>query len=312
MSFGGIFYNDSNQILISDAFKNLHFIRKLTSVYDTVRSTTYGGGSYIWEYRTNLDNGVKPIPFFDLSSSDFRGITAIRDLSGGDWEIEVIGSGSTAPNLYIFSEARGAPDTQQYGMIVKTSSGETTFDSRKNPLAVVAGVNANPPSDPLNGFDYTLAAKFAGSAGSNAESITFTPDNESLTNVSTPANSIAFYPSLAQAHKQQTSRVDEEECDGFDKLNICISKRYYVWISGYWAFYRAGIRRHSATQLAVGWIPVANGSWQYEASQGGVQFGPINITFDSDSNEQGLWPYSNETINLVNSTGIIADRANYA
>jgi hypothetical protein len=90
MSQGFLALNNGNQVLVSSDTRNLHFIGKAALV--NVKNEFYThGGSRIFVYR--ISSPVPVVPFFTMPTYNFYGITAIRDIGGSTWEIEVLMSG---------------------------------------------------------------------------------------------------------------------------------------------------------------------------------------------------------------------------
>ena len=101
MSYGLEATNSSGQVLISSEFKNLHFKEKKTSpTYTDINSNGLFGGVKLMRYRFSLSE--TPVPFFHVPSGNSCAITAVRSVSSGVWDIEVLTDGVN-PEIYIFA-----------------------------------------------------------------------------------------------------------------------------------------------------------------------------------------------------------------
>ena len=163
MAYGFEAKNDSGKVIINDTIENLHFIGKATRGSS---STGYGDfpnysgsndtldGRCIWTYTVTCSG--TPVAF--IKPADYARWHAIikQSVSSTTWTFEVMISGtstSNPPEVYCFVNANNVPSSSDtHGMIVFKSDGSTkTFDSRKQPLAIIGGGNAVSPSDPTNG-----------------------------------------------------------------------------------------------------------------------------------------------------------------
>jgi hypothetical protein len=306
MSHGFLATNANNQVLVSSDTRNLHFIGKpgvnqVRNTFDT------HGGCRIFTYLIN--SAVPVVPFFTMPTSDLYGITAIRNVGGNTWEIEVLRSGtSTAlPELYVFADPRAVSPSESHGMLVYRDDGTPSFDSRLRPLAITGGLSVVPPQNPKPVLPFGLDPKNCLSSVDDAGAV-FAPDQFSTYSTAIPSSKPMFsYASIAQAQRDATYSISERECDGGSFKGNCIGvERDYYWNSTYWAFYRGAIRGITGG-LQAGWVTVAYGcNWTYlkESTLIGIGTG-------GDSGSGGAWPYSNETLNLTSSPIIFADASRY-
>jgi len=302
MTYGFLAVNDSNQVLISSDTRNLHLVQKIGS--PTFIDYTNGGygGMNILRYRTTC--AVTPVPFFTAPGGNYVAVSRVTDIGSGQWDIEIIQSGSSGlyPEVYVFADPRGSTATDTYGMIVYRDDGTAAFDSRKLPLAITGGLNVTHPSNPRPSFPYSLSARYCGSDSSGF----FPPTEYNTYSTSLPAKPMFFYPSLAQAEREAQFHDSETNCLGSDKFGICITRTVYDWNSWYWAFYRGGIAADS-NEVRAGWITVEYGChWNYNQDDS-----LIGIGTGGDSGGGGTWPYSNETLNLSAAAVIIGDASRY-
>lgn len=304
MSWGFLAVNQNNQVLVSSDTRNLHFVGKAT-LQETVKSVNSYGGIRQWKFRIN--SAVTPMPFFTMPSEDYYGVSAIRNVSTGVWEIEVIRSGTTdsIPEVYVFADPRAVtPTDTKYGMAVYLADGTRAFDSRLRPLVVSGGISVAPPSNPRTAVIPELNAKNCKADANTA----LAPDNQNTyTLTGGGGKPIYFFPTLAQAEREAQFSTTERDCTGFDAYGTCIgygAKK--TWKSTYWAFYRGGIKR-VGTYLYCGWIVVEYGCrWTYQEDD---SF--LGIGIGGDSGKGGTWPYSNETLNLAPVAVITADGSKY-
>lgn len=307
MSQGFLAVNNNNQVLISQDTRNLHFVGKAT-MYNTVNSFTDYGGLRQITFRITCK--VAPVPFFTMPTTDFYGVTAIRQIDSSTWEIELIisGTSSLVPEVYVFADPRafGSSRDSNYGLVVYASDGTPAFDSRLSPLVVAGGLSVTHPSNPKPVFSYGLDPRFCGSSSSSSGPL-FAPDQYNSYSVSVPSKPMYFFPSLAQSEREASYSADETKCDGASVKGNCIgAERNHHFVSTYWAFYRGGIR-YTGSSLDAGWIVVAWGcNW---TEQTDTNFTGIGTGGSSGSG--GSWPYSNETINLSAASVIIGNASIY-
>lgn len=308
MSWGFLALNNAGQVLVSSETRNLHFVGKATLNRVIKQFDGYGG---LRQWAFWIDCEVTPVPFFSMPTEDYYGVVAVRQISvysdRKTWEIEVIRSGtsSTIPEIFVFSDPRGASASgTNYGMQVLLDDGTPSFDSRLNPLVITGGANVAPPSNPLISGPGWLTAK-------NCEgdsSTTMGPDNHNTYTLNAPGSKpIFFYPSIAQAEREFAFHEYEDACDGFNAYGSCIGvSRAHDWDSSYWAFYRSGIR-YVGGYLFCGWVTAEFGcNWKYRRKTT-----LIGIGIGGDSGRGGVWPYSNETLNLTPTAVIAANGARY-
>ena len=304
MTHGFVAYNNNNQVLVSSDTKNLHFVGK-ASFYNTIKSTNGYGGIRHWSFRIACN--VTPMPFFSMPTEDYYGIAAVRQVSAGLWEIEIIRSGTSdiKPEVYVFADPAGVTTrSTNYGAVVYNDSGEVAFDSRLRPLCVTGGVFVNPPSNPLLGSPGNLSSQYC---QSNPQA-SMGSDNRNTFSISEGSSKpIYFYPSIAQAEREFGYSYTSRECTGFDLYGFCLGYQdKYTWNSYYWAFYRSGIKRVGG-YMFCGWIAVQYGChWDYK-DKGSF----IGIGVGTDSSAGGSWPYSNQTINLQLTAVITAEGLRY-
>lgn len=320
MSYGLLVTNDNNQVLVSSDTRNLHFMGKYQN--PTVDSATdfYGG---MRRFRFRVTCNVTPVPFFTMPTSDYYGITGIRNVSGDQWDIEMLrsGTGNTYPELYVFADPRGKAAPAGFGMQVFNSDGSVGFDSRLQPLAVTGGGFVAHPSNPRPSFPYGMSAKNCGSMGQTAGDF-FVPTESNaydfnLTSIG--AKPIYHFCSLAQAEREAMFYTSEDDCLGVDAYGTCFGYGTdYQWWSWYWCFYRGGIKptsflrwyqwsTYTSYGVTAGWIPCYFGChWNYQKdnSLAGIGVG-------GDGGASGTWPYANETINLSSPTVLMADGSRY-
>lgn len=304
MSWGFTATNKSGQVLASSETRNLHFIGQAT-FHAQVRYINAYGGIRRWTFRIAC-NAV-PMPFFTMPTQDYYAVSAVREISPGSWEIEVIRSGYSdlIPEVFVFADPRGVtrgPDTN-YGVRIMRDDGTPSFDSRLSPLTVTGGLAVVPPSNPRAAGPGYLNPDYC----STDASPSLAPDTKNI--YSLPAlygTAMMFYPSIAQAQRQFEVTRSWQECTGVE-YGVCIgySEVYRTW-SVYWAFYRSGIKR-IGTELHCGWIAVEYGcNWYYKK---GSSF--LGIDTGGNSGSGGSWPYSNETLNLTPTAVITANADRY-
>jgi len=318
MTHGLLVTNNSNQVLVSSDTRNLHFIGKYTEpTLDT--STDYYGGMRRFRYRVTCN--VTPVPFFTMPTNDYYGITGIRSVGNGEWDVEMLRSGTSAgyPELYVFSDPRGKTPAAAFGMQVFNSDGTVSFDSRMKPLAISGGLSVTHPSNPRPTFPYSLSSDNCNSMGADAGGFFEPTENNSFDVAPPPSKPMYHFSSLAQAEREASYHRSEQDCLGVDGYGTCWGYGTEEnWTSWYWCFYRGGIKKSSRTRfynwssysqdtILAGWIPCYFGChWTYskDTSLAGIGIG-------GDGGASGSWPYANETINLSSATVLIADASRY-
>lgn len=319
MTHGLLITNNNNQVLVSSDTRNLHFIGKYTSpTLDA--STDFYGGMRRFTYRVTCN--VTPVPFFTMPTEDFYGITGIRNVSGDQWDIEMLRSGTGAgyPELYVFSDPRGKTPPSGFGMQVLASDGTPAFDSRLKPLAISGGTAVTHPSNPRPTFPYGMNAKYCGDLGATAGTF-FEPTESNVFELggALPSKPMYHFCSMAQAEREAMFYQSDDDCLGVDAYGACFGYGTdYQWWSYYWCFYRGGIKRTDLAQwyqwnltwvpgIEAGWIPCYFGChWNYEKdnSLAGIGVG-------GSGGAEGTWPYANETINLSSATVLIGNASRY-
>lgn len=305
MTWGFQATNTSGQVLVSSETRNLHFIGKARLDRIIKQFDGYGG---LRHYAFRIACNVTPVPFFTMPTADFYGVASVRGVSAGVWEIEIIRSGTSAniPEVYVFADPRGTTARNtNYGMLVLRDDGTPSFDSRLSPLVVTGGTSVAPPSNPLATAPGSMEAKYC---GSTVASSNFRPTNFNQYSLNPNSNKpMFFFSSVAQAQRDARFSASRRLCIGVSAYGNCIGYgEEEFWNSTYWGFYRAGIR-YSGGILSCGWVCLEYGcNWTYEQ---GSQF--LGIGLGDDSGTGGVWPYSNETLNLAPSGVITANALRY-
>jgi hypothetical protein len=307
MSFGFLALNNNNEVLISSDTKNLHFLQKMASpTTESFTSNDYGGMRR-WIYSFSNVNTV-PVPFFSVPTPDYYAISRVEDKGSNNWDVEIIRSGTSTstPEVYLFAPPTAGSPSGNYGMVVFSADGSSSFDSRLKPLAITGGRSVSHPTNPRTSYSSSgLDAKLCPTNASG----TFAPTEfNSYTINGQPTKPIFSFFSLAQSEREVTVQEQLTECDGLGSNQYgCVGfERTYYWTSKYWAFYRGGIRWNNGN-LRAGWVVVEKGcNWTYYKDS---TF--LGIGTGGDSGTGGDWPYTNETINTTSNSFIIANGANY-
>lgn len=163
--FGFLAKNNGGEVLIDSSAKNLFFLSKAT--YSKVSAfNPYAGGSRRLLY--TISSPKTPLPFFSGLSGKYVAVTRITFVSGSNWEIELLVSGSATatdkPDVYVFIEYDDVLSPYgNWGMRVYNDTSGITFDSRLNPLIVKTTLTGvSPPSSPYTTPDTSPpAATFA-------------------------------------------------------------------------------------------------------------------------------------------------------
>ena len=307
MSYGFEATNSSGQVLISSEFKNLHFKEKKTSpTFTDLNSNGLFGGVKVMRYRFYLSE--TPVPFFHVPSLSRCAVTAVRSVSPGVWDIEVLTDGAN-PEIYIFATSAVTSSGDTHGVQVFNSSNQVTFDSRAAPLIVTGLYSVSPPPRPkINSYLSSGLSSNQCSTGVGTYHSRFTPDYAKSYSADINYKPLFFFASNAQAHRQIHVSTSETVCDGISVKGNCVGfERDYYYDSYYWAFYRNVIFWEFNWRVASAWTVASWGcNWEYETDSSAFGIGT-----GGSSSSGGAWPYTNETINTFNNTIIMGNASFY-
>lgn len=296
---GVLVVNNNNQVLISSDTRNLHFVGK-GSFIGYNRAFNEAGGLRQMVFR--VYSSVTPVPFFTMPTGDFYGISAVRNVGGTAWDIEISRSGANDVicECYCFADPRAVTATETHGMVVYRDDGTPSFDSRLRPLAVTGGGTVYP-----NGS--VIWHGVWGSARFCSSGAIMWPDAYNSFYVPGTGKQIYHYAANAQAEREWDYSEERKACTGFNAYGSCIGYgTVEQWWSRYWGFYRSGIRRNGGN-IDCGWVTHAFGCiYQYNK---GASF--IGINLGGGGAAGGYWPYSNDTLNLQGFPVILADGSRY-
>ena len=303
MTHGFIAVNKYNQVLVSSETKNLHFLSKASASSMLANGGDAFGGMKSWAY--NFYSASTPVPFF-TATADLTAIIGMKDLGNGNWQVDVLRSGSslTAPVLYIFCDLKGRTTSQKMGVQVLMDDRTPSFDSRFSPLNVNRTFFNAPPSEPL--------------AAGNLAALNFTPSGQTYVGSVTGVNGpIVAYTSLPQCVRLVDARWEESANDG----QICIlgscwkvNPRTYYFRKLDWCFYRSGIRL-VGNDLYCGWVAVRNGglySRQENSTNSLLDIVSLgNAGGTTSYGSSGTPPFNNETLNTQNFPIIVSSGSYY-
>lgn len=337
MAHGFTVFNNNFQVLISNQTKTLHFVGKAT-LHSTVVSNNQCGGTRYWLFRIAC-TGV-PVPFLSLPTTDFYAVLAVRSVSSGLWEIEILRSGTSTslPEVYVFSDPNGLGYSGQesYGLKVFCDDGTLSFDSRLSPLVVTGGVEVVPPSSPINpvwyyrpywsskmeftdhvywysyehyryfqdnyvGWRGYLIPPIPGDKGTGDPSSYLTPTEYNSYGLTSVAGNTK--PIVFFPSLAQATRVAPGE--HYPNSN-------YRCLTTYWTLYRGAIAL-TASGLQCGWVPSIRGNfWRAKAIDSGFSIGSgVDASSIVSAGAGGTPPYYNETLNLTPTTVIVANGTRY-
>lgn len=293
---------------------------QITNASITSTSVYGGAGGTYYNHDSNLVSAAIHAGAVSV------GQTAIVKVIMRGYQATTIGSTANGITSYSYSspwpqnysvEYFSSSTLDQYGFVVYANDGTPSFDSRFGPLSLMSGGLITQPTNPIDGIS-GLSAQYCQSESTTTSSRTPTTYGTSVTAVLTNSQRIKpifHYSSLAQCERRASFSESEFECDGFDIYGGCVGAgRTYYWTSTYWAFYRGGVAMYdifdysagpvySYTEFVARWIPVSAGcSWTY-SKDSTFAFIPIG----GASGAGGLWPYSNETLNMAPNAVIVSD-----
>ena len=246
---------------------------------------------------------------YDAAELDERFTINVRTQQKYIWEVELIRSGTsvTVPEVYIFAQPDAAQlsITETMGLKVMRDDGTPSFDSRLAPLVITGAVSAIPPAiaapNWVGGYagddvQYRAETSCSLNVGPSAAPTNFNSYN--IGNM--PAKPIFFYPSIAQSEKEAVWNGSWTYVYGYLNVNKTYTERYAY----YFAFYRSAISQ-SGTYVNAGWVTADHGCY-YITSESGA-----GLTTGSGGYSNGIWPYSNQTLNLQSGVCLISDGALY-
>lgn len=336
MSSGFLAVNKNNQVLVSSETRNLHFVGKASLTGVLGSRNNYGGMRY-WSFRINCN--VTPVPFFSMPAGGFSAIAAIRRVSAGVWDIEVIRSGvsGTAPEVYVFADPRGISSAglSSYGMQVMHNDGTPSFDSRLSPLAVTGGALVAQPGSPINPaweirpyYDSIIGTQdynyYSGGTQINVSSWYDSDANAHYTSLyadkGTGDASFVLAPTNYNSNALAAGSGNTKPIFYYPSLSQAIrvvSGVYrigstYRCNSNYWVLYRGGIS-FSAGTLQTGWISAVVGSyWKAARKDSGTTIGSgIDASSIVSAGAGGTPPYFNESLNLQSTAVIVGNGSWY-
>ncbi len=313
MSYGFECINDNNKIIINDEISNLHFLGQATKVWPAFVGYAsfpnyYGAndalsGSTVFKFEITCTG--TPVAF--IKPTDYSRFHALikQSVSGTTWSFEVSCSGSTTmgnPDLYIFVEADDVPATSEtHGLLVKKADGTTsTFDSRKQPLAITGGGTAISPADPTDGSGVpgvTNNAPFQSATLDHDFRTSTTYNTYSDTSCDT-TNAMFACPSITQGVYSRV--INGYKCSPY--LGGCQEHWSTAW---WWVMFRSAFRIQS-NEFQAGWQLYQAGHWYNEHYTTGGWFGSGGGGYSS-----GNAPYSSKIINHVSNAYIIADSSRF-
>jgi hypothetical protein len=329
-------FSSGNATVTADTNYFIRSISGLNITISTSRSNTVISNVVTSAYvNTTLNATVSNDPIF-LST------TRVTNISGTQWEIELLASTtdvSVVPVVYIFTEYESTMERKgSYGMLVKSNDNGVSYDTRLNPLAILATRDVIPPTNPYGRADSTIVSALSAVLSdqtissppglSNGE---LKPDNSLnyLVSSTLPASPVYFYMSIAQTYKRFQTYKNRSYSYGYILYSNQVTLHYYAY---YQTFCRTGIApsiNSNSLYVSVGWTVVdtalggpteGTGELGYtrDTSDGYLLKGNSGNTFADDGyffgyNAQssnlstiGTW-VAPQTINVKNQTIIVAD-----
>ena len=311
MAFGVQIKNTSGDLIVSSDIKTYHYIGSPSYSGVQYRYNNYSGSRI---YRYTLTSAGTPLVFIKPADTNKFYAVLTHFHSGNNWTYDVIGSGTSdqPPTLYAFAALSGnTASSETYGVMVKDSSGNRTFDSRDLPLAVVDIVSAIPPEHAPDGGITSTSNVDPGWHDCNIANYRsgmehdFTSDDThtdySYSNNGHNSNYMFAAPSIAQAAYRKNGY--HYHCDGCGKW--WEANQYHTFTGNLGVFYRQAYKLTSS-QIQAGWCSVKE-YWWGNAEK--TSWSPLNSECDG-SGSFGI-PFSQKSINRVSNSVIVADATNY-
>lgn len=312
MAFGVQVKNTSGDLIVSSDIKTYHYVGTPTYTGVQLRYNNYTGSRV---YRYTLTNSETPLIFIKPADASKFYAVLTHFKSGNNWTYDVIGSGTTdqPPTLYAFSalQTTSTSSSETYGVMVKDSSGNRTFDSRDKPLAIVDIVSAIPPQHAPDGGITSTSNVDPGWHDCNVANYRagmehdFTSEDShndySYSSSGHNSNYMFSAPSIAQAAYRKNGY--HYHCDGCGKW--WEANQYHTFTGNLGVFYRQAYKLTSS-QIQAGWCSMKE-YWWGNAEK--TSWSPLNSECDG-SGSFGI-PFSQKSINRVSNSVIIADATNY-
>lgn len=310
MSSGIFMLNDYNKVVVSDFFSSVFFYTKADlsnnsyTVYDgnpssntrsyksvnyTITSdpNPYIGACYFIFTVSGLTGSDVIIPFLRPRETDkyYSVLSTYYNAMTSLWYIEVSQSGMVGipPEVYIYTSCDKGTliGVGEYGLKVKNSSNETTWDSRKRPLVVTDFIEGThparspdggiPPSSIASkGYSTLIPNDWDFTTGSNTlTSNVFSANMEEDYIFSCSSFAASCYTRYLRATRSYTVRDDifGEICDYnslypdgkycyWGVVGFTLTTYYDITSTEYSMFYRGGIKVNPVNgTVSYGWIP---------------------------------------------------------
>ena len=302
-TFGLRVHNHQNQVLVSSDLENMHYGGEATFIHIKSRYEDHGG-NVIYTFRFYTES----MPLAFIKPADINLFYSVLTHHRYDtyWEFDVIQSGlsEAPPRLLIFVSPSGLPaPSDSYGFQVLMADGKTAFDSRMKPLSIIGGGSCKPPG-------------YAPNDGP-------TPDGEKQT-----AWNYNILDWDMNSDKTFTEYPVASEVDVTDLIFCAPSLCQSVWLRRYYGYkcsdkYPSGCQAHHSW---VSWGVLYRNSFRVRQGKFDAGWTPLfGNYFFSSKHDSGGWfgggggssssgepvPYSQKTINHVDSAFIISDSRIY-
>ena len=315
MSFGGIYRNNSGEVLVSSDMRSMHFAGKAAYVGEVARgltdfpnftdAATLTGRTI---YRFTITSLECPLIFIKPSNlAFFYGVCRLAQ-SGSVWTIDVLQSTANlaVPTLYCFTTSDNAePPVGNVGYATYMADGKKAFDSRQRPMALLGSVTGKGPTVPLDGGDPPVTSGHAfrdKTLDWNFKSdTTFT--NKPLGFTLASAYNTAFSaPSITNACYSRVKRGYKKSCGGWCDCWDC---QDHHSTSIWWALYLNVVRLNVNSTFDYGWTPyTANYFYteRFESNWFGGGGGGSSV---------GTAPYADATLNYSDTTNLLISTIPY-
>jgi len=324
----GLFVKSSyGALFLSSEIRYPHFMVKLTSsnlVGSAVNFTSYSGST---RYNFAMTEVIPSDLLFQVfikpnAPGEYHALLGSVINTSGKWEFDVIcgGSGTAAPDLYIFVEIHDTPaaiwdETEAgYGIRMNREDGEISLDTRFKPLALEnSKVSVYPKSVPSDGG--TSIPGVVLTSYTTSESVVkgqatydFSSDNSSNTFLrSDPRGDMFAFDSVPQAGMIQQSSYYDCDC-GFWLVYDWTGDDIYEVYAKYGVYYRAGIKL-TATSIECGWIPIRDDvAMTSSVTEKGAIFSSSGYTQVVVSTDL---PMENAIVGYTSTTPMIASSSDY-
>ena len=245
-----------------------------------------------------------PIVFIEPTDSTLYYAEVYRNFNGVSWDIGIMQSGTTmtASKLHIYGKTKVVPSTSSYGLQLKNSVGEVTFDSRLSPLQIIgSATGVSPTYPPISGNPTTVPRVYDFGEGRDPfpsldhNMAVGQPNSISVPTIPSPV--MYSIPSIATASYTRYHEYKWYDTEGW----LFTWRQKHNYYKAWSVFYRQGFRL-SGSSVDFGWIPYKlSFKERRKYASSGDPFSDDNVDATT-----GTLPYYDATTNNTPVTVLVA------